>query len=69
MKTCTECQGPLNEYTGECEACCEHDFDVDEGYMCLNCGAQGDYGDLIDDAYDRWKDEEADRLAEEKEED
>lgn len=31
-----------------CEECCEHQFDMDEGYMCLECGAQGDIGALID---------------------
>lgn len=34
----------------ECEVHCEHAFDVDEGYTCLNCGAQGDIGELIDAA-------------------
>lgn len=31
-----------------CPECCEHEFDWDEGYTCLNCGAQGDVGRLID---------------------
>jgi hypothetical protein len=34
----------------ECEVHCEHDYDVDEGYTCLNCGKQGDLGELIDAA-------------------
>lgn len=25
-----------------CPECCEHEFDWDEGYTCLNCGEQGD---------------------------
>lgn len=24
-----------------CEECCEHEYDSSEGYMCLNCGADG----------------------------
>jgi hypothetical protein len=32
---------------------CEHEFDWDEGYTCLNCGEQGDIGGLIDAAMDR----------------
>lgn len=31
-----------------CQECCEHEFDWDEGYTCLNCGLQGDIGELID---------------------
>ena len=30
-------------YNGDtCNQCCEHEFDADEGYMCLNCGEQGE---------------------------
>jgi len=25
-----------------CQDCCEHEFDPDEGYMCLNCSEQSD---------------------------
>lgn len=34
----------------QCESCCEHDFDINEGYTCLSCGAQGDLGELVDAA-------------------
>lgn len=48
---CDVCNGTGFEQRGvACTACCEHDFDMDEGYTCLNCGEQGDYGDLIDAA-------------------
>ena len=41
----------LEHFTGENEIEeCEHDFDADEGYTCLNCGAQKDIGELIDEA-------------------
>lgn len=36
----------------DCQECCEHEFDWDEGYMCLNCGKQGDVGEAIDRAMD-----------------
>jgi hypothetical protein len=49
---CGECDG-LDE---QCQACCEHEYDVDEGYMCLNCGKQGDIGRLIDRAMDYGED-------------
>lgn len=35
---------------------CEHEFDPDEGYTCLNCGEQGDIGSLTDRAIDRMED-------------
>jgi hypothetical protein len=37
----------------EAESECEHEFDWEEGYTCLNCGKQGDIGALIDYAQDR----------------
>lgn len=37
-----------------CRKCCEHEYDWDEGGMCLNCGDQGDYGALIDHAMDTY---------------
>lgn len=24
-----------------CKKCCEHEYDLDEGYMCLSCGDEG----------------------------
>lgn len=32
-----ECEGCEEE---GCQDCCEHDYDPDEGMMCLNCGAE-----------------------------
>lgn len=29
---------------------CEHEFDWDEGYTCINCGEEGDVGEAIDNA-------------------
>ena len=33
-----------------CQDCCQHQFDADEGYICLGCGLQQDIGELIDAA-------------------
>lgn len=38
-----------------CQECCDHEFDSDEGYMCLNCDKEG-FDSIASDAYDRWKD-------------
>lgn len=37
-------------YCNDCDwdAQCEHEYDWEEGYTCLNCGEQGDVGELID---------------------
>ena len=43
---CIECGSVFFGYT--CPKCCEHEFDWDEGYTCLDCGMQGDIGALID---------------------
>jgi len=45
--------------TNECESkadCCEHEYDWDEGYTCLNCGEQGDPGEAIDAVMDSMED-------------
>lgn len=34
---------------------CEHDFDPDEGFHCLNCGKDGSE-EVLSSAYDRAKD-------------
>lgn len=34
---------------------CEHEFDPDEGYHCLNCGKDG-MEEVLSSAYDRAKD-------------
>lgn len=41
-------------YHEDCQTCCSHEFDPDEGYMCLNCGLQKDIGEMIDAAMDRY---------------
>ncbi len=53
---CEEC-GVLTGSTSfdYCEECCEHDFDPDEGNMCLSCGQDGTE-DVMSAAYDRAKD-------------
>lgn len=38
-----------------CQDCCDHDYDPDEGYTCINCGAEG-YEDMAGAAYDYYKD-------------
>jgi hypothetical protein len=46
---CEGCQGDLGDSNSDyCSDCCEHQFDWDEGYTCLNCGEQGDIGGFID---------------------
>lgn len=37
-----------------CPECCEHEYDWDEGGMCLNCGDQGDFGAVIDHAMEAY---------------
>jgi hypothetical protein len=50
----SECEKPGCD--GEtCQACCDHEYDPDEGYMCLNCGKDG-LEDVMTRAYDRAKD-------------
>lgn len=39
----------------DCQDCCEHDFDWDEGGACINCGKQDDR-DLDDYYKDLWED-------------
>lgn len=38
-----------------CQECCEHEFDPEEGFMCLMCDKEG-AEDVYSVAYDRWKD-------------
>ena len=28
-------------WSENCQGCCDHEFDPDEGYTCLNCGKDG----------------------------
>lgn len=37
---CKECGEPEDE-DGNCQNCCDHEFDVNEGGMCINCGKEG----------------------------
>jgi hypothetical protein len=30
---------------------CEHEFDPDEGFTCINCGEQGELSDCYDEDY------------------
>ncbi len=50
MKKCEECGNLKEIYIDICQDCCEHEFDWDEGYTCLNCGKQGDIGEAMDAA-------------------
>lgn len=38
---CEVCQLPIPLGRPGCWDCCEHTFDPDEGYMCLDCGKSG----------------------------
>lgn len=49
MKPCVCLEDPTT--IEECQECCEHDFDPDEGYICLNCGLEGDPCDYYDEDY------------------
>lgn len=49
MSQCEGCDRP------KCQDCCPHEFDAEEGYMCLNCGKDG-MEDHLSAAYDRAKD-------------
>lgn len=53
---CEECR---EVWTGSdhmgCPNCCAHDFDPDEGNICLNCGTDGSER-VMSAAYDRAKD-------------
>lgn len=42
---CSEC----NDSGKPCAECCEHEFDMDEGGMCLNCGAEDWYNHFDED--------------------
>lgn len=38
-----------------CTECCDHEYDADEGFMCLGCGKDGTEH-VMARAYDRAKD-------------
>lgn len=52
---CETCGEPPAIAYYECQDCCEHEFDADEGYHCLSCGLDGSE-DVAAAAYDRMKD-------------
>ena len=58
MKKCDSCGEDFvseSNYAETCEECCDHEFDADEGYHCLNCGKDGSES-VMSAAYDRAKD-------------
>lgn len=52
---CSDCGKPIAVSGYECQGCCEHEPDADEGFMCLNCGKEC-AEDVMSAAYDRAKD-------------
>ncbi len=53
MNKCEECG---DECAGVvCETCCEHEYDADEGFMCVHCNKEG-IEDVMCRAFDRAKD-------------
>lgn len=38
---CLKCKDTTWVNGKGCRDCCEHEFDPDEGYMCLHCGEAG----------------------------
>lgn len=50
-----ECGVNIESSFDTCPSCCEHEFDPDEGYHCLNCGVDGSE-EILSRAYDRAKD-------------
>jgi hypothetical protein len=56
-RVCTQCGADASASAGDyCQECCEHEFDPDEGFMCLDCGKDG-AEDVMSAAYDKAKDE------------
>ncbi len=51
---CADC-GAKTEYGDFCHDCCEHEYDADEGFMCLGCGKEG-AEEVMSRAFDRAKD-------------
>ncbi len=53
--TCENCHDTSTDVNGDaCQECCDHDYCLEEGGMCLNCNADG-YEDgfgLDEDAWD-----------------
>ncbi len=56
VKRCSECPRLVEyEYSDYCQQCCEHEFDPNEGWHCLECGKDGSE-EMMAAAYDRAKD-------------
>lgn len=51
---CEECGVGIDNSHVSCVDCCEHEFDTEEGCMCLYCGKDG-MEDVMADAFDRAK--------------
>ena len=49
--TCEACNDTGEVGGDPCVECCEHEFDPDEGFTCLNCGKQGEPSDCGDEDY------------------
>lgn len=52
---CPDCKTPIAVSGYECQECCSHEFDPDEGFHCLNCGKDG-AEEVVSALYDRMKD-------------
>ncbi len=52
---CSECKTEIEKSFDICQKCCEHEFDPDEGYYCLDCGKCG-AEEVLSALYDRAKD-------------
>lgn len=51
---CDSCKEPCARGFDVCEDCCDHEYDADEGFICLNCGREG-AEDVMAQAYDAAK--------------
>lgn len=40
MKPKYQCENPECDEES-CQSCCDHEYDPDEGYICLNCNKSG----------------------------
>lgn len=52
---CQNCAVEIVRGYDNCESCCDHYFDADEGFMCLECGKDGTE-EIMSRAHDRAKD-------------
>lgn len=54
VSCCEECNEPIALKGYDCQECCDHEPDEDEGYHCLRCGMDCSE-DVMAAAYDRAK--------------